>query len=185
MNAQVTLDQIRIATPCSVPWSAMKGDDRVRFCDACGKHVYNIAAIPTQESLEAIQEAEGRLCVRLHRRRDGTVITADCPVGLREAAARRLRNLVRLAAMITGIWGINAYLRAAATWPYGSIPRSFGLPWSGRDRILGGGTCVVTGELAPMLGKLASPLAPNSPGGPPLYTPAVPVPPPSEPTPDL
>src|SRR5947209_7748799 len=113
MNSSTTLDQIHIATPCSEPWSTMKGDYRVRFCDSCGKHVYNLAAIPTRESLDLIQKAEGRLCLRLYRRRDGTVITADCPIGLREAAARRLRNLVRLAAMITGIWGLNSYLKAS------------------------------------------------------------------------
>lgn len=159
MIARRMLGEIRIATPCSVPWNAMKGDDRVRFCDSCGKHVYNLEAIPTQESLDLIQKAEGRLCLRLYRRRDGTVITADCPVGLREAAARRLRNLVRLAAMVIGIWGSNAYLKATETWPYGSFRRSWALawPWRGADGSPGGGACVVVGEMAPVM---ATPVAP-------------------------
>src|SRR5262249_21676769 len=47
-----------------------------------------------------LREKEGRLCVRLHRRPDGTVMTADCPRG-RPGLLRRLgRRLAAAAAAL-------------------------------------------------------------------------------------
>ena len=65
----------------------MSGDNRVRFCDHCRQHVYNIEALARAEAVRLIEAREGRVCVRFHRRRDGTVVTADCWARLR--AARR------------------------------------------------------------------------------------------------
>jgi hypothetical protein len=76
------LTSIRIASPCHASWEGMTGDDRVRHCCDCRLSVYNIAGMDREEAIRLIQEAEGRLCVRLHRRNDGTVITHDCPKGL-------------------------------------------------------------------------------------------------------
>jgi hypothetical protein len=70
----------------------MKGDDRVRFCELCNLHVYNIAELTASEAKSLIANTEGRLCARLYRRSDGTVITKDCPVGLR-AIRRRVARM--------------------------------------------------------------------------------------------
>ena len=56
----------------------MPGDDRVRSCSACSRLVYNLAAMTSDEALALIANREGRLCARLFRRADGTIITADC-----------------------------------------------------------------------------------------------------------
>jgi hypothetical protein len=77
------LDRIRIASPCSTSWEEMKGDDRVRICDYCQLRVFNLSGMSQHEAEELIAKAEGRLCVRFYQRVDGTVITADCPIGLR------------------------------------------------------------------------------------------------------
>ena len=45
-----------------------------------------------EEAVQVIQEKEGHLCVRLYRRADGTMITADCPVGLRWTIWKWLRK---------------------------------------------------------------------------------------------
>jgi hypothetical protein len=79
MDALTVLDDIRIATPCQASWDEMPGDDRVRSCPACSRAVYNIAAMTSDEVAALITSREGRLCGRLFRRADGTVITADCP----------------------------------------------------------------------------------------------------------
>lgn len=81
------LSSIRIASPCHASWEGMAGDDRVRHCCDCRLSVYNIAEMGREEAIRLIQDTEGRLCVRLHRRPDGTLITRDCPRGLR--AVRR------------------------------------------------------------------------------------------------
>ena len=87
----------------------MTGDDRARFCGSCSKHVYNIAGLTAAEAVSLIEQAEGGLCVRLHRRKDGTVLTADCPVGLRHAVRRRLVRLATAGAVLfltlrSGVW---------------------------------------------------------------------------------
>jgi hypothetical protein len=79
MGALTVLDDIHIATPCQTSWDEMPGDDRVRSCPACSRAVYNIAAMTSNEVAALIADREGRLCARLFRRADGTVVTADCP----------------------------------------------------------------------------------------------------------
>ena len=94
---QANLDGIGIAAPCSASWDDMKGDDRQRFCRDCKMNVYNLSGMTRQEAEDLVASHETRLCVRFFRRSDGTVLTRDCPVGLR----RRVRM---------------AWARCAATW---------------------------------------------------------------------
>jgi hypothetical protein len=87
----------------------MRGDHRVWFCDSCSKHVYDLSGLTAVEARSLIEEAEGRVCVRLYRRRDGTVLTADCPVGLRSAVRRLLLRLATagvlvVASLRSGVW---------------------------------------------------------------------------------
>ena len=93
------LDQIRVASPCSVGWESMAGNDRVRFCSLCQLNVYNFAELTRKEADQLVRTTEGRICGRLYRRSDGTVITRDCPVGLR--AIRRKVARVAGAAFAT------------------------------------------------------------------------------------
>jgi hypothetical protein len=109
MEALTVLNDLRIASPCPAAWDAMRGDDRVRFCDTCSKRVYNISDLGAEEAVGLIRENEGHLCVRLYRRKDGTILTADCPVGIRSTLRRRLIRLatagvVVFALLRSGIW---------------------------------------------------------------------------------
>lgn len=81
------LDSVKVASPCSEAWEKMSGDERARFCAACSLTVYNLSAMSRADAEALILKKEGRLCVRFYRRADGTILTADCPVGL--AAVRR------------------------------------------------------------------------------------------------
>ena len=98
--SQPNIDYLRIATPCPKAWEQMAGDERVRFCDQCQLNVYNIAELSRTDVEKLIASSEGRICARLYRRVDGTVITKDCPVGLR---ALRLRVSKRVAAMFAAM----------------------------------------------------------------------------------
>jgi hypothetical protein len=82
------VDEIDIASPCTVPWSSMRGDDRIRFCGHCRQNVYNVEALDRTEARQLVAEREGRLCVRILRRSDGTVVTANCWTRLRSARRR-------------------------------------------------------------------------------------------------
>jgi hypothetical protein len=92
MKTRNRLDHIRVASPCPMNWEQMAGDDRVRHCDLCSLHVYNIAEMSRTDAETLIAKTEGRICARLFRRTDGTVITKDCPVGLR-AIRRRIARV--------------------------------------------------------------------------------------------
>jgi len=70
----------------------MRGDDRARFCNLCSLHVYNIAELTRKQAADLITKTEGRICGRVYRRADGTIITKDCPVGLR-AIRRRVARI--------------------------------------------------------------------------------------------
>lgn len=89
------LSDLRIARPCPADWASMDGGARVRHCSLCALNVYNLTALTEAEALRLIRAAEGRVCVRLYRRADGTVLTRDCPgapasVGRRAAMAAAL-----------------------------------------------------------------------------------------------
>jgi hypothetical protein len=86
------LGTITIATPCHVPWREMSGDHRSRHCRQCERQVYDLSAMTTAESLELFGDPTQRPCIRLYRRSDGRVMTADCPVGIRARIWRRLRR---------------------------------------------------------------------------------------------
>jgi len=85
------LDKTYVATPCTADWERMEGDAEKRFCGQCSLYVYNVSALSRGEAEALIARAEGRLCMRLYRRADGTVITRDCPVGLRAVRRRVAR----------------------------------------------------------------------------------------------
>lgn len=106
----IPLELIRVATPCRAQWDKMTGDDKVRFCGSCAKNVYNLSAMTRDEAERLMREKEGNLCVQLHRRSDGTVITRDCPVGISQMrrSGGMLRNLVGAAvAAVVGIFGLS------------------------------------------------------------------------------
>jgi hypothetical protein len=91
------LDDIRIASPCNADWDDMVGDERSRFCGKCEKNVYNLSALSRIEAETLVNSTEGRMCVRFFERADGTILTADCPVGVEK---KRLR--ARIWARISG-----------------------------------------------------------------------------------
>lgn len=85
------LDRVRVASPCNARWDEMVGDERVRFCLSCEKNVYNLSAMPAVEAERLLREKlGGELCVRFFQRADGTILTEDCPVGVRKKRRKKL-----------------------------------------------------------------------------------------------
>jgi hypothetical protein len=103
-----SLDLVQVASPCHVPWEEMTcdesfGTERRRFCRHCKLHVYNLSDMPRDEAERFVNEAEGRACIRLFRRDDGTIITRDCPVGLRALRQRLVRAVAALAGLLMAL----------------------------------------------------------------------------------
>jgi len=110
------LDNIRVAAPCSADWDSMFGNDRVRLCEQCHLNVYNLSEMSRVEADRLINEAEGRLCVRFYRRRDGSIITQNCPVGLRAIKRRLTRVATAVASFVLSLMAGLGFYRFADNW---------------------------------------------------------------------
>jgi hypothetical protein len=111
------LDHVRIAAPCKADWKQMIGTERVRFCGQCNLNVYNLSSMTKTEAESLIVQTEGRLCVRFYRRTDGSILTDNCPVGLR-AIRRRLSHLKKaVSATVLGFLAGAGVYRAVSTPP--------------------------------------------------------------------
>jgi hypothetical protein len=82
----------------------MFGDERVRHCSSCNLNVYNLSGMTRREVSDLVHLAEGRLCIRFFRRKDGTLLTADCPIGMKVISPLARIIAFALAAAIP-IWG--------------------------------------------------------------------------------
>jgi hypothetical protein len=102
-KAMSSLDLIEIASPCAASWDEMMGDERVRFCRHCKLHVYNLSEMPHEEAESFMRKRTGRTCVRFYRRADGTLLTRDCPVGLRALRQRFVRAVAALAGILIAL----------------------------------------------------------------------------------
>jgi hypothetical protein len=102
------LDQIRLASPCPASWEQMCGDERTRHCDLCQLKVYNLSALSRADAEAFISAKEGQqVCVRLYRRVDGTVLTQDCPIGLRALRQRVTRRAGATIALALSLFGVT------------------------------------------------------------------------------
>ncbi len=110
------LESIQIASPCTAKWDEMIGDDRARFCTSCQKDVFNLSAMPRDEAEAFMRERTSDVCVRLYKRADGTVLTSDCPVGVK----RKRRRKAAIAAVGGGLLAAGVLLRMAAQQTMGS-----------------------------------------------------------------
>lgn len=97
------LDAVKIASPCAADWNEMSGDERRRFCSLCNLNIYNLSDMTQLEAENFLIKSEGRVCLKIYRRADGTVLTQNCPVGLRKLK----RKISRAAAIIFSV--LSAY----------------------------------------------------------------------------
>lgn len=100
------VNKLRIAAPCHFNWENMSGDERVRFCQSCKLNVYNISEMTTAEITNLITKTEGRICGRIYRRSDGTVLTKDCPIGVRAQVKRVTKFAGAIFASIIGLFSV-------------------------------------------------------------------------------
>lgn len=148
-RSTIDLDAVTIASPCTVPWDSMAGDERKRFCGQCRLHVHDVSQMTRREADALIESAGGRCCLRLWRRPDGRVITKDC--GRVRLAIERKWMVVR--AVAAGLFAAIGLGACAKRPPY--LPP--------RHTI---GAVVALPPKAPdsaITGKPAMPTPPNSP----------------------
>jgi hypothetical protein len=104
------LSHVRIAAPCPADWEQMIGNERVRFCAQCSLNVYNLSAMSKREAEAFISSNEGRLCVRYYRREDGSILTKNCPLGLKAIRQRMSRVAQAVStAVLTFLAGLGIF----------------------------------------------------------------------------
>jgi hypothetical protein len=116
------LEHVRVAAPCTVDWEQMVGSERVRFCAQCKLNVYNLSEMTKQAAERLIVQNEGRLCVRFYRRRDGTILTNNCPVGLQALKRRLSRTANAVVSMVLSFFaGLLAFSGLRETSPTSTV----------------------------------------------------------------
>jgi hypothetical protein len=176
------LEDVRIASPCSASWEEMVGDARVRLCGKCAKNVYNLSEMTRDEAEALLGTNDGNLCVRLYQRKDGTVLTTDCPTGVK---AKRVRRVVALAAAALGA-GSAALMAAHPTPTMGECPRAFHPEEPGAMGVAGPfplpeqSASEPLADLTPMAGRLLPPPAKGLQGAAPRILQGAPLPTPQK-----
>src|SRR5690349_20507743 len=67
MSRRDFIQQLRIASPCSVDWDSMIGNDRVRFCEHCRLSVHHVDSLSRKQLRRLIARSHGRVCVNYTR----------------------------------------------------------------------------------------------------------------------
>jgi hypothetical protein len=106
---RINLDNALIAAPCNADWNEMVGDERVRHCSLCRLSVYNISEMTRLEAEELLSKSGSKLCLKLFRRSDGTLLTKDCSMA-RKILERTKQRMKLAAAAIAG------FLNIAPVW---------------------------------------------------------------------
>jgi hypothetical protein len=138
------IDHLRVATPCAASWEGMAGDEQVRHCTLCNLNVYNFAEMARDEVRELLARSEGRVCARLYRRADGTVLTRDCPTGLQ---ALRRRASRAAAAWVTVLLSLPALAFGGTSCPKPRLGKTRGRVTLSVEKVAAQKTALFTGTV--------------------------------------
>ena len=98
------LGVVKRASPCRQSWDTMEGDERVRRCGGCGRTVYELERLDSEQARALLLEHEGRpMCVRYWQRADGRLMTYDCPDRGRRARARLRLTALAVALLLAAL----------------------------------------------------------------------------------
>ena len=50
------LEHVKVAAPCPADWERMVGDERVRYCNKCSLHVYNLSGMSRRERARGFED---------------------------------------------------------------------------------------------------------------------------------
>jgi hypothetical protein len=125
MGANEIIASFKIPSPCPMDWDRMHGDDRVRFCELCGKNVHDLTVLTPDEAasfLSVVREKGERRCVRLYQRADGALTTSSCQPAVADEARPWQFTIRAIMAVIAG-WAAVLGL-ARWFWPDHKPPKT-------------------------------------------------------------
>jgi len=86
MSRKELIQQLHIASPCSVEWDSMIGNDRVRFCEHCRLSVHHVDSLNSKQLRRLIARSHGRLCVNYTRPNVANTLPILHKIGRRTSA---------------------------------------------------------------------------------------------------
>jgi hypothetical protein len=102
--------EMRCASPCDSRGDAhLIGSGRERYCWRCGRDVYDIASLSPPDARAVLGLDETAPPPKLYVRGDGSVMTADCPVGVRRRRVRRW--------LAASLWAFVLAAPLVLAWP--------------------------------------------------------------------
>lgn len=144
MKKRTLLEAFDVPQPCAVAWESMRGTAAVRECARCGRQIHNLSALTRAEAEQLLSGGE-RICVRLVRTADRSIVTAEPP--LLFAPSRRPWTGISVAALAAVLGLSEARASAArsltppsvanvqaAPIPARNVPRNRGVHGTVRDQ---------------------------------------------------
>ena len=146
------LDQLQVVSPCSTDWDRMSGDEKKRFCSECNKFVYDFSQMTRRQVEAMVSIHQGRMCARITRRPDGSLLTLETPPA-HPIVARRASPVVN--ATLAAILGLSAPANALNV-DVSAVQLIAGADADGKTARTpsGGGEAVVGGTVVDLLGAV-------------------------------
>ncbi len=162
MDADSLLKDYTIPDPCPMNWDGMDGDNRSRYCTACGKHVHDLTAVTPEVAAGLITSQSGHLCARLYQRDDGTLTTRP-PQAVAQPRARPLqftiRSIMGVIAGVAALLGVTRLFADRTPPPAAQPPAPLG------TGVLGGVRVVPRDYVQPMPGNPPASNTTTAPSG--------------------
>ena len=120
-------ERFQLTSPCTADWDLMTGNERVRFCGHCRLHVHDVSEMTPAQALNLMLRSPGRLCLRVQRRPDGTVVARPSPAPLHQLTRRVSRvaaGAFGAALSLCGAAAAQAQTNSTPSAPAAAVERS-------------------------------------------------------------
>src|SRR5438105_5814928 len=101
--------QLRVVSLCTVTGAETTGYDPFPYTTLFRSNVYNLSAMTEAEGEALIIEKEGKLCARIYRGYNGTLLSRECLVCWRPVRRRLAWSGMRTVAAVVCIISGTAY----------------------------------------------------------------------------
>jgi hypothetical protein len=93
----ISLDVLKIDSPCRLPRNALPRSEAICFCKTCDKPVHNLTKLTTAQAQALIASAPEEVCIQMERDGKGRLITLDYA----RSTGSRPRRWISLAASMS------------------------------------------------------------------------------------
>ena len=105
----------RLSYACPIPWASLRGDEKARFCEKCGRTITNLSEMSEEARAAFLSKPrDGELCVTYYRRLSGEFVTPETPLAPEERS--KIRQL-GVAVLSAGALALAAGCVSAPTCP--------------------------------------------------------------------